>query len=179
MRLGTIELLQSMNRAFVIRLLSIALALGISNFSHAHGIQFDLEADGLTLRGTAVYTDQTPVARESVMFYSPPESESPVGSTITAADGRFSYEGSAGRTYRVAIDAGEGHHLEKVVTLGSAAQPTGSSAVSRTELDAALLPLREELAGLRRQWRLSDLIAGLGYLFGIYGLIINGRTRRS
>lgn len=150
--------------------------------AHGHGIAVDVTVDGTTLRGAARYSDRSPVAREQVFLFSPPQSQEPIASVTTAGDGRFTFEGAPGRSYRVMIDAGEGHEVEREVTVPAAAAAAPAPAaggLTRAELDAALLPLREDLARLERQWRLTDLFAGLSYLFGAYGLVAWLRSRKA
>jgi nickel transport protein len=157
-----------------------AALLGVSGTAQAHGIAVELVVDGTTVRGTARYSDQSPVANEPVRVFSPPEAADATATLTTAADGRFLFEAAAGRGYRFALDAGEGHEVERTVqVVGAAARPPAGSVagavavggLTREDLDKALLPLREDIAKLRSRWRVSDLVAALGYVLGIFGLL--------
>lgn len=145
----------------------------------AHGLTLEVLADGSTLRGTARYTDRSPVERESVLIYASSDAKAPLATLATGADGRFIFQAQPGREYRVVIDAGEGHSVEQLVATSAAAnvEPVAAG-LTRAQLDAALVPIREDIAQLESRWRLSDLIAGIGYLLGAFGLVAWLRTRK-
>jgi hypothetical protein len=157
----------------------VALATGGPAFGH--GLELDVRVDGTTLRGTARYTDLSPIAREQVQVHTPAEAVEPSQTLTTAGDGRFSLDGVAGRSYRFVLDAGEGHRIERTASIPAQSAQDGGSArpLTGADLDAALLPLREDLAALARQWRMTDLFAAIGYVFGIFGLVAWLRGGRS
>ncbi|MGE0313719.1 MAG: hypothetical protein AB7P21_19070 [Lautropia sp.] len=175
-------------RATVLRCaLAGSIALSPAGHASAHGLALDVVVDGTTLRGSARYSDRSPVAREQVQVHSPADAPEASRTITTAGDGRFAIDGVAGRSYRFVLDAGEGHQVEQTVaipaqsTQPAQAPPAAGSAraLTRADLDAALLPLREDLATLTRQWRMTDLFAAIGYVLGIYGLVAWLRAGRS
>ncbi len=154
------------------RLVLLASLAASGHPALAHGLDVDVIVDGSTIRGAARYSDQAPVANEPVRVFSPPESATPLAIITTAADGRFRFEGQAGGRYRLVLDAGEGHQVERIAQADPMASPGGVApgTINRDELEKALLPLREDIERLRGQWRASDLIAAIGYVVGAFGL---------
>lgn len=142
----------------------------------AHSLLLDVAAEGATLRGSARFSDRTPVAGERVNVFTPLDATVPIASTLTGDDGRFTFEGQAATTYRVVIEAEEGHSGERVVTTG-AGVATGR-ALTREDLDRALIPLREDVARLTRQWRLSDLAGVVGVAVGVFGIVVWLRSKK-
>ncbi len=161
--------------------LAVCLVLATGAPAFGHGLDLEVSVDGTTLRGTARYSDRSPIAREQVQVHTPSEAQEPSQTITTAGDGRFSLDGVAGRSYRFVLDAGEGHRIERTASIPAQPAENGGSAraLTRADLDAALLPLREDLASLANQWRMTDLFAAIGYVFGIYGLVAWLRAGRS
>jgi nickel transport protein len=91
----------------------------------------------------------------------------------TGDDGAFSFTPPDGAAYRIRFETADGHMAEAAI--GAAAQTPVAAAVtgSAADLDAALArqlhPLREQIDALENRIRLSDIIGGLGFIFGLFG----------
>ena len=90
----------------------------------------------------------------------------------TGDDGTFSFTPPDGAAYRIRFESADGHMAE--ASIGAAAtaiSPTVAS--SAPDIDAALArqlrPLREQIDALENRTRLSDIIGGIGFIFGVFG----------
>lgn len=105
-----------------------------------------------------------------------------VGTPHTDSQGRFRLALPAGGPLRIRFDTGDGHVAEAVVdapAIGAASGPAAPQAgtVGAT-LDTAAMeqaiarqitPLREQLDAMDARARLSDIVGGLGLIFGLFG----------
>lgn len=90
----------------------------------------------------------------------------------TGDDGAFSFTPPDGAAYRIRFETADGHMAEAGI---GAAPAAISPAIASTapDLDAALArqlrPLREQIDALENRIRLSDIIGGIGFIFGLFG----------
>lgn len=111
--------------------------------------------------------------------------------------GAFTWQAAVPGTYQFVITTQDGHaarftvrtgtHAAAVPTAGEAepSRPAPSSDLEQL-IDRAvarqLLPLREDLARSREETRLRDILGGIGYITGLFGIaafVLAGRRRRA
>lgn len=93
----------------------------------------------------------------------------------TGDDGSFRFTPPDGGLYRIRFETADGHMAE--TSIGSATPPPlaapAPAAIATPDLDAALArqlrPLREQIDALESRARLSDIIGGIGFIFGLFG----------
>lgn len=154
------------------------LLLACPALAFAHGLAMEITVDGTLLLGTARYSDKSPVANEGVRIFSPPNAAEPAAKLVTGGDGRFAFEAKSAGEYKVVLDAGDGHVAERLVSVTAPVRAGAGGGITREELESAVAPLREDLAALRREWRLNDLLSAVGYLLGAFGLVAWLRSRK-
>ena len=122
----------------------------------AHSLHVFAQYDGHTVSGKAYYSDMTPAA-ETYM-------DSPLLEGKTDRDGLFAYpiNTTAEGAIKVVIEGEEGHRASIVANRVSA-QTTNNS-------DNALMLVREDISKLKDKIYLHDIIGGIGYIVGIFGL---------
>nr|WP_132500859.1 carboxypeptidase regulatory-like domain-containing protein [Nicoletella semolina] len=135
----------------------------------AHSLHLFAQYDGNAIVGKAYYSDMTPAAQTYIRAYLQAADESQVeiieGKTDTL--GYFSLpalppSALGNRRYTVVIEGMEGH---RATTL--AYHLTASSEVSS---QGELLLIREEIAQLRDKIYLRDILGGIGYILGFFGV---------
>ncbi len=121
-----------------------------------------------------------------------------VARLIADEEGRFSFRPSAPGLYQLSVDSGDGHRAEfalQVPAAGRDAEPdeTGGEIMPPVPPDATegqagafspaqlalleqvvarqLAPLREEIAAYENKVRLHDILGGIGYILGVFGLL--------
>ena len=125
----------------------------------AHSLHVFAQYDGRTVSGKAYYSDMTPAA-ETYMEILQSGQDSPLLEGKTDRDGQFSYpinpptEGAI----KVVIEGEEGHRASIV-----------ANRVSNNS-DNALMLVREDISKLKDKIYLHDIIGGIGYIVGIFGL---------
>jgi len=123
----------------------------------------------------------------------------------TNKNGEFSFKIPQKTDLRIVVEAGMGHRnefilkakdisdvgavAEPLMTYGTKTESTHSisadaeqiKAVVEKVLDSRLRPLRQELAAIRKEKSssITEIIGGVGYIFGIMGLIMYFRSRKT
>ncbi|KAF0220947.1 MAG: hypothetical protein FD176_3274 [Rhodospirillaceae bacterium] len=95
----------------------------------------------------------------------------------TGDDGSFRFTPPDGGLYRIRFETADGHMAETSIGTSAPSLPATSAAipaaVATPDLDAALArqlrPLREQIDALESRARLSDIIGGIGFIFGLFG----------
>ena len=127
----------------------------------AHSLHVFAQYDGHTVSGKAYYSDMTPAA-ETYMEILQAGQDSPLLEGKTDRDGQFAYpinpptEGAI----KVVIEGEEGHRASIVANRVSA----------QASNDNALMLVREDISKLKDKIYLHDIIGGIGYIVGIFGL---------
>ena len=129
----------------------------------AHSLHVFAQYDGRTVSGKASYSDMTPAA-ETYMEILQAGQDSPLLEGKTDHDGQFTYpiNTTAEGAIKVVIEGEEGHRASIVANRVSA-QTTNNS-------DNALMLVREDISKLKDKIYLHDIIGGIGYIVGIFGL---------
>lgn len=123
----------------------------------------------------------------------------------TNKKGEFSFKIPQKTDLRIVVEAGMGHRnefilkVEDISDVGAVAEPlmTGGTKAESTHsisadaeqikavveqvLDSRLRPLRQELAAIRKEKSsgVTEIIGGIGYIFGIMGLIMYFKSRKT
>lgn len=89
----------------------------------------------------------------------------------TGDDGAFSFTPPDGAAYRIRFESADGHMAE--ASIGAAPIEHAPIAGAAPDLEIALArqlrPLREQVDALENRTRLSDIIGGIGLIFGLFG----------
>jgi hypothetical protein len=143
-------------------LCSLILAGLMGGQAHAHGLRLSAETEGDRIVGEARYIDQTPLVGVSVQLHRTDqgESDAEIGwQSATDAQGAFRFQNLPPGHYQLRLNDGLGHQAKVQLEL------TPSASTSRVWSSAA-------------PWQLRDLVAGLGYIVGIFGLLSVWMSRR-
>lgn len=133
----------------------------------AHALHIFAQYDGSAISGKAYYSDQTPAAETYVEAVKMGETE-PAVYGKTDREGRFSLPFSQEGSFNVIIEGAEGHRAEMVV------QKIANQPLSSSELQL----LREEIAQLKDKIYWRDILGGIGYILGIFGIVALLKTRK-
>jgi len=190
-----------------VKCLLVAIALMVYAPSvQGHGIKLFATVEGTSIQGTLLYADGTPAAKAPVIAYAPDGEV--IAEATTDDTGRFVCEARVRVRHRLVGDAGQGHRglftiaVEDLPTslpepgapvLESFAdeKPIEKSLVEAgaipADLDARieaavarqLRPLREQIDVYEHRVRVRDVMGGIGYLFGLFGLIVLVKQRNA
>lgn len=150
------------------RTLLLVLLAVASTVAGAHGLDVVAQQQGAVVTGRALYSDGTPAANDFVQVRT--AQGHPVISGLVGVDGRFRFEVAAdGGPYRVVVEGEEGHRAQAEAARADASPASGGN-------DLRLV--REDIAALRRQLWLHDVIGGIGYFLGVAGLLAYLAARR-
>ncbi|WP_157961867.1 hypothetical protein [Acuticoccus kandeliae] len=166
----------------------VALAAFATSPAAAHRLKVFASRIGPSIEGEAYFAGSGPAEGVAIAL----EVEGAVvGTGISGADGRFALPAPDGAVTVVA-DAQDGHVAR--FAIAAAGAPSSSvpaePAVSATPapgLDAEALetaiarqiaPLAAEIDALESTLRLRDIIGGLGYIVGLFGLVAFLKARR-
>lgn len=151
----------------------------------AHGVDLFARVEGTNIIGSLLYPDGTPIAGAPVRAFAP--AGELLAETATDDAGHFSLPITSSTDHRIVGDAGEGHRAEYTVRAselpenltpeGAANAPEGAVV---SDLDARIeravarqvAPLREQLFGYERAVRMRDIAGGIGYVFGLAGIVV-------
>lgn len=132
----------------------------------AHGMHLSAQYDGQQITGKAYYSDQTPAAETYVEAIKPNGTE-PVVYGKTDKEGRFVLPLTQEGTFTVIVEGMEGHRAEAQV----------QKIVPQTNT-ADIQLLREEIEQLKNKIYLRDVIGGIGYILGLFGVVALLKARK-
>ncbi|MDG2939896.1 carboxypeptidase regulatory-like domain-containing protein [Bisgaard Taxon 10/6] len=154
------------------RIILTALLLSFAASVGAHGLSIFAQYDGTEISGKAYYSDQTPAAETYVEAVRTGETE-PAVYGKTDKQGAFRLPIRENADFSVNIEGMEGHKATaKVNRIESA---VNSGAVS----NEAVLALREDINRLKDKLYFHDILGGIGYIFGLAGMVAWLRSRQS
>lgn len=183
--------------------ISMFILLGVFTTSSAlaHGIQLNIRAEGDQISGTAHYSRSKPVRNAQVRLLSGADGQL-LAQGRTDQEGRFSLAIPAAALGQPAdlslvVDDGAGHGARRTLAASTlkarapapaAFQTTAEPQLALSEnqlsqiveraVQRQLEPLYEQLADDHRHVGAKDVLAGIGYLVGVGGLIAWVRSRR-
>jgi len=170
------------------RAIPLALALMLAAFpALAHKLKVFAAAEGATITGTAYFAGGGKAADSAGRLVD--VNGAVVAEFRTDAQGNFHLSVPLRQDYRISIDSGDGHVAEALVRADELppslpAASTAQAVPPATEaIEAAvarqILPLRQQIDALEDRARFSDIIGGIGTIFGLFGIWAWIAARRS
>jgi len=172
-----------------------------SPYLSAHNVVGGVYSLGATIEGEAGFSNGA-MAKAGTVVKIFDESGIPLGEVLTDDEGFFVFTAKKRITHVFEINMGAGHTLKMqlpaeelpdnlqgaphTVTSSQRTVPAVSqlaqSSIDTEQLNIALAkqlkPLRQEIRALKEKAGLRDIIGGIGYIFGLLGLIALLRERR-
>ncbi|MGF1760364.1 carboxypeptidase-like regulatory domain-containing protein [Photobacterium sagamiensis] len=187
---------RSITHSFGLIILSLGLIAVCSGNAYAHRMKVFAWVDGKAIEGEVYFSGGQGAAGSTIELVA---DQAIVATTQSNEEGQFRFEVMAARDYLVRADAGQGHvttysvsateftpedvAVTAMVATGTEAsvQPAASSltpAQLEQAIARAIRPLREELDQYESKVRVHDILGGMGYIFGLFGLFVLFRSRR-
>ncbi|WP_114648939.1 carboxypeptidase regulatory-like domain-containing protein [Pseudothauera hydrothermalis] len=133
----------------------------------SHGLYVTAHAEQGAVVGLAAYSDHSPAAGLFVEITDAAGREV-LAQGVSGDDGRFRIGVPERAAYHVAVEGEEGHRAEVNVARLACGALDGE----------ALRLLREDLSRLEHRIQLRDVLGGLGYIVGLFGLAAWFMARR-
>ena len=181
----------------------LMLALGItaitSSQAYAHRMKVFAWVDGQAIEGE-VYFSGGQKANDSTIDIL--VDQNVIATTKSNTEGVFRFEDLAAFDYVIRADAGQGHIVTYTVSASefafddpalathsqvdtravNASSASASASLTPAQLEQAIAkairPLREQIDQYEAKVRMHDILGGVGYIFGVFGLFIWFRARR-
>lgn len=159
----------------------VSLAWAASAF--AHEVHIIASPEGETVTGRVYFAGDVPAADVSVEITD--EDGWPVAEVVTDEKGRFTFAPQKAAPHTFTVQTLDGHRASITVDLtGRMASGPGlgeQEGAESGEIEALreeITTLREEMDAREHQVRARDVIAGIGYIIGVMGLIAFWKARR-
>jgi hypothetical protein len=189
------------------RVLVCPLLLLSSLIAHAHNVVGGVYVNGVDIEGEAGFSNGT-MANAGTKVKITDQSGTPLGEVETDDQGFFIFTAKKKITHVFEINMGAGHILKmqlpadelpddldsgsattntnsgtnKSSTLVSNVAKGESSPINTLHLEKAIakqiIPLRKEIQALKEKSGLRDILGGIGYIFGLLGVVALIRERR-
>lgn len=183
--------------------LMLVVLLGLlSNAAHAHKLKVFAFAEGDRIEGSTYFVGGAPASGATIEVMGPEDRL--LATLVPDANGEFSYEVATHKNHVVVANTGDGHVARWTVSsaelIGEISDSADPNTDSKPPSDIAnpstrpanrelatlieqavarqVRPLREQLIRNEDQVRLRDIIGGVGYIIGIFGLAIWWQQRR-
>lgn len=195
------------NRASILILIAIGL-IATAPRARAHGINLFATVQGTTIEGTLVYADGTPAPGATITAFAPDGSSIGEATTDQTGRFTFQARyrcrhrlvGDVGQGHRGLFTIPEDELPDSLPAPGSAPSsevksvgdtrthtssaeelPVAEDFDARVEAAVArqLRPLREQLNRYETSIRIRDVMGGIGYLFGLAGMLALLKTRKN
>ena len=139
--------------------------------AEAHALYVFAQYDGKNVSGKAYYSDQTPAAETYLEVIRQGE-EQPALTGKTDKSGHFNFplQNPTKAALKVIVEGEEGHRASVIADQIVASQNQTDS--------GGLLLLREEINQLKNKIYLHDILGGIGYIFGLVGVVAWFSARR-
>ncbi len=141
-------------------------------------------ADGDTIRGYAYFTGGGRAVGCKVKVL---RNETLLSELTTNAKGEFSYVAEVKDDLTFRVETGDGHFAEYTVQRGEITIPdrkeeamTEKEPVADRDLEALhtqVRLLREQIESYENRTRIHDIVGGIGYVLGFFGLILFLKSR--
>lgn len=165
--------------------------------ANAHKVKIFVTAEGQTFNGYVYFPGGGRASQATVTVTTPVDTQ-PLATLQTDDEGQFTYTTHLVADHLFTVDIGDGHRATYTVkavelkgeipktTTPVAHSAATSNAVCSQEKQTIekiiyqqIQPLREQLEQYEEKIRLHDLLGGIGYIFGIFGLLIYLRQRHN
>jgi len=182
--------------------LIIPVLLLFNGVAEAHLLKLFAYVEGNRIHGSAYFAGGAGVAGAAITISD--ADNQPLARLKTDPQGAFSYAVATAGEYRLRVSTGEGHQAEwRIHPAEFSPSPTAPDSRSETSVNimapgpdpatppdpqlAALIeqavarqigPLREELQRSQDRARLSDILGGIGFIFGLAGVALWWRARQ-
>lgn len=160
--------------------ISLFMALTFVQPAVAHSIHLHAVADDEFVRGRVTFTGDEPGAGMTVMVFT--QDGEPVATVQTDADGRFTYPPELPDPLQYIVETVDGHRALQIVGLmppGIADGDRRQEALDLLASESDVYRVMEKLDRLERRTRTRDVLAGIGYILGVMGLIAFWKSRSS
>lgn len=165
-----------------------------SPLAEAHLLKVFAFAEDDLIAGRAYFVGGAPAAGASVRVLT--VDEQLLATLDPNSDGEFSYRPISSVDHVIVANTGDGHQAQWVVTAaeltGVDSAPTSpepaaqSGPPENTDLPALVeqavarqvRPLREQIIAYEEQVRLRDIVGGIGYILGIFGIVAWWQQKR-
>lgn len=185
-----------------IRRLLLVVTILVTPLAHAHKVNLFAFPEGDDIFVEGYFMDgKKPMGSEITVYDS---SGAQLLSGKTNDDGQFRFPIPKREELRIVLNAGEGHQAEYLVTreelagieggdetaaASGSASPPGttpataadgnvSQAMVRKAVGEAIIPLMRSLSELKEQRGFSDIVGGIGFIFGVIGVFFYLKARR-
>ena len=166
----------------------------------AHNVVGGVYATGADIEGEAGFSNGV-MAHEGSLVKVSDQHGNPLGEVLTDAQGYFVFTAKKRITHVFDVNMGAGHSLtmqlpadELPDSLGAVSIPLNTSTLrtvkptASDQVDASLAieravakhikPLRKEIQALKEKSGMRDIIGGIGYIFGLLGVVALLRERK-
>lgn len=162
--------------------------------AHAHKVKIFATADDSTVNGY-VYFPGGGRAQHATIIVTIPPNDTILATVQTNEQGEFSYVTQQVADHLFTVDTSDGHRADYVVKASelnpampseTTVEPTIDPTATNDKLDSQLIekivykqiqPLREQLEQYEEKIRIHDILGGIGYIFGIFGLMMYLRQK--
>ena len=173
----------------------------ISVHSLAHNVVGGVYVNGFDIEGEAGFSNGA-MAHAGTIVKVSDQAGTPLGEVLTDDEGFFVFTAKKRITHVFEVNMGAGHMLKmqlpaeelpdtlsKGMPIKNRAVTSNTSGTNMTEHQISSLmiekaiakqikPLRKEINALKEKSGLRDIIGGIGYIFGLLGLVVFLRERK-
>lgn len=166
-------------------LVLFAAAMVLAAPASAHKLKVFAAAEGDAIVGTAYFAGGGKAMDSAGQLLGPDGAV--IARFRTDAEGGFRLPVTLRQDYRVTVDSGDGHvtearvaatELPEALPQGAAAAPAPATAMPAVavpdQVEAAvarqIIPLRRQIDAMEERARFSDIMGGIGTIFGLFGV---------
>lgn len=185
------------------RLLLLLTLTLISTYSAAHNVVGGVYVNGFDIEGEAGFSNGA-MANAGTLVKVSDKTGIPLGEVFTDEEGFFMFTAKKRITHVFEVNMGAGHTLKMqlpaeelpeslatgvttnnndVMKISQATPELVEQQVTSLMLEKAIAkqikPLRKEIQALKEKSGLRDILGGIGYIFGLLGLVAFLRERKS
>jgi len=149
----------------------------------AHRVNVFAYKEGNKIYTESYFSDGTPARNGKIDIYD--ENGKKILEGQTDKKGNFSFNAPESQgTYKVVLTASMGHRAETSIIIGEAPpQKQINETVTKKEMnnikamieesvEKSIYPLMKSIEQEKRRIRITDILGGIGYIFGIFGIVL-------
>lgn len=137
----------------------------------AHNLHVVVQQQGVQLQGDAYYSDMKPAVEHYVGVFKNNDPTNPIMESLTDQNGHIALTLPSAEQYILVVEGMEGHKVSLQVPHIAAADNRNS--ISQSEFQQ----LRKDIAQLQERIYWRDILGGIGYIFGLFGIAVWWRQR--